>query len=222
MLSRDNDDFFKSYSAIDPILNWVFDRNDSISGANYKMADAYYECSVFLINECLNNGGDKKGDTWIFPIMFCANQCIELYLKGILTQIQQISLSKSSDWDMAVSDGEHSIDKLAQKLYEYQCDNSNYKLAPLDKLQIVVDFTEMIFQQDEFDTTFARYPTAKNKDKHTKKVKPNKLQFYNAKDENCGLNLRLYLRWVEEVYNILDGVASNLCAQIEAQNDRYE
>ena len=82
---------------MDPILNWVFDRNDSISGANYKMADAYYECSVFLINECLNNGGDKKGDTWIFPIMFCANQCIELYLKGILTQIQQISLSKSSD-----------------------------------------------------------------------------------------------------------------------------
>ena len=219
MLTKKDDNFFDTYYSTDPILNWRLGKHDSISGANYSMADGYYECSVFLINECLANNQNKKGDVWIFPIMFCVNQFLELYIKGIITQIKQIKFSKKSDWNIDVFEGAHSINDLSKELYVYQRDNHKHMLAPLDKLQVIVDFTEILFEQEGFDITFARYPTAINKDKKTKKERPNKHQFFNSSYENCRLNLRLYLQWVNEIYDILDGIACNLCAQIEVQKN---
>lgn len=213
------DDFFSTSNALDPILNWRLSMYDSISGKNYTMADGYYKSSIFLINECLVNNNDKKGDIWIFPIMFCVNQFIELYLKGILTQLKQIDSSESSDWNINISEGSHNINILSKKLYEYQNLNLKHFLEPIEQLQVIVDFTEILSKQEGFDFTFARYPTAKNNSK-TKKSQPNKRQFYNNSYENCGLNLRLYLQWVKEIHNILDGITHNLGEQI--YNLKYE
>lgn len=215
MLTKETDNFFKSYSYTDPILNWRLGRNDSISGSNYAMADGYYECSVHLIDECLKNNQNKKADVWIFPIMFCVNQFIELYLKGILTQIEQIDMQTQWDWQIDIFKGSHSIDKLCHKLYDYQKNNPKKKIALLDEIQIIVDFTEILVEQNGFDFTFPRYPTAINKDKNTKSKQPNLPQFFNNEFENCGLNLKMYLKWVIEMHNILDGIACNVEAQIE-------
>lgn len=216
MLCKSNNNFFDTYGPNDPILNWRIGRCDNVAGSNYQMGDGYYEACVFLIRECLNNNGDKKGDAWIFPIMFCANQFIELYLKGVVTQIEQIKTNRNSDWDIDITKGSHDIKNLAKKLYKEQEKNTYPMLAPLTELQVVVDFTEIIFEKDQFDITFSRYPTSSNRDKKTKNIQPNKPQFYNVNYENCGLNLKLFLEWVMTVYNILVGVAYNLEAILDS------
>ena len=61
------------------------------------MANAYYECTIELIDRCLKDNLDKKLDTWIFPILYNISHSIELKLKVIyIYQRGKLKLSKAN------------------------------------------------------------------------------------------------------------------------------
>ena len=103
MLTKKDNNFYKNFGHNDPILNWAICKNDSVHSKNIIMAEGYYEAAVCLIDECLSDSITHKGDTWMFPIMFCVNQFIELYLKAIYIQLELIRLGEVDDTKVEIN-----------------------------------------------------------------------------------------------------------------------
>lgn len=167
------------------------------------MAEGYYEAAVCLIDECLSDSITHKGDTWIFPIMFCVNQFIELYLKAIYIQLELIRLGEVDDTKVQI--------KKSHKLGDLLDDVKQLFLEKFDKeswLDEVDEFISIIENPKAYDFTSFRYPTGFSNDN------TNKPQFYNQGVDNFGVNLRQYKEWVFVLHNIFDGKTGELCDMI--------
>lgn len=209
MLTKKDNNFYKNFGHNDPILNWAICKNDSIHSKNITMAEGYYEAAVCLIDECLSDSITHKGDTWIFPIMFCVNQFIELYLKAIYIQLELIRLGEVDDTKIQINKS-HKLGKLlydVKQLFSEKFDNESW-LDEAEEFISIIEKPTDIEDTKAYDFTSFRYPTGFSKDII------NKPQFYNQGDDNFGVNLRQYKEWVFVLHNIFDGKAGELCYMI--------
>ena len=73
-------------------MNWrmIYDQSHNFKA----IGDGYMRSALMLLYVCLENNSDKKADELIFPILFNANQSIELYLKAIIWKANQIILTR--------------------------------------------------------------------------------------------------------------------------------
>ena len=209
MLTKKDNNFYKNFGHNDPILNWAICKNDSVHSKNITMAEGYYEAAVCLIDECLSDSITHKGDTWIFPIMFCVNQFIELYLKAIYIQLELIRLGEVDDTKIQINKS-HKLGDLLDDVKQFFLEKFD-KESWLDEVEEFISIIEkptVIEDPKTYDFTSFRYPTGFSKDII------NKSQFYNQGFDNFGVNLRQYKEWVFVLHNIFDGKTGELCYMI--------
>lgn len=86
-------------------MNWRMDYAYPIHNFAV-MAKGYMDAALSLANECLADNSYKKADGLIFPILFNADQPIELYLKAIMWELNKLENTGKS------FDGGHDIKQL--------------------------------------------------------------------------------------------------------------
>lgn len=70
-------------------LNWRMDRNDQAHNL-YVLASDYADGAIALINCVLLDNSDKKADALIMPVLYNIDQSIEVYLKAIIREIEEL------------------------------------------------------------------------------------------------------------------------------------
>ena len=213
MLTKKDNNFYKNFGHNDPILNWAISKNDSVHSKNITMAEGYYEAAVCLIDECLSDSITHKGDTWIFPIMFCVNQFIELYLKAIYIQLELIRLGEVDDTKVQIEKS-HNLGSLLKtvinKFNQVFPEKANAKSCfyEVEEFISIIEKPTDIEDPKAYNITSFRYPTGFSNDN------TNIPQFYNREVDNFGVNLRQYKEWVFVLHNTFDGKTGELCDMI--------
>lgn len=173
-------------------LNWRIDKHQNREEQFATLGASYLEFAYNNIQICLQDNYDKKADAWIFPILFCIMQGIELYLKAINSELRA-TLQKEGK----ISDGDHNLGlicntsiALIKEAFEKA---SRQDKEVNDSIRIINNIVSNIEEKTK-DMTFARYPSDK-KDKE---------QFYIKNKQNEVVDLELLLKQVHTMYHLLD------------------
>ena len=194
-MSKTLDTIFQSNSDINKTayLNWRTGFAHTSRGQFVVMGEAFFSTAYNLIQQCLLDNGDKKADSWIFPIMFNVVHGIEVYLKAI-----NAALSFVLNKERSITDGGHDLKALygtARKLIiEYKSSNKCVTTKEMFRgIKVVGKFIDNIYAKTD-DMTFARYPLAKDKQGH----------FYIDTFENEVIDLALLAEQIVYVYKMLN------------------
>lgn len=157
------------------------------------MGDNFFSSAYNLLQQCINDNGDKKADSWIFPIMFNIVHGIEIYLKAI-NVILNIVLNEQNQ----VIQGGHDIKQLYQTskslILKYKNRNKNETTDQMwTAIKVIENFIENIYEKTN-DMTFARYPMDKNKNGH----------FYIQTLDNSVIDMELLEKQMVIVYKMLE------------------
>lgn len=204
-ISKNMPSFFKYGKQIDTTayLSWNFNFSYTEENDFDIMANAYYECTMELIDRCLEDNLDKKLDTWIFPILYNISHSIELKLKVIYVyQRGKLKLSKAN----------HKWLKLIESIKEFYIKEndeknvSQYKMKMNNQfiisLEIVEEFLKKFLSQTD-DITFMRYPIDKNSNEF----------FYNNSEENVVIDLILLRNEFILSYYLLNFIVEMNCEE---------
>lgn len=138
-------------------LNWQMVPNE-VADNLATMARSFSDAAKTLMDIILKDNTDKKADILIFPLMYAINQSIELYLKAILRQIEEIQNQTISIYKT------HNINELYQQMVS-ACKKKESRTKGLEKhlkeLKLYIDelFSKIAVANDQHpQMDFARYP----------------------------------------------------------------
>lgn len=174
-------------------LNWRSNKYTNQRRQLVVMGDNFFSSAYNLLQQCINDNGDKKADSWIFPIMFNIVHGIEIYLKAI-NVILNIVLNEQNQ----VIQGGHDIKQLCQTskslILKYKNRNKNETTDQMwTAIKVIENFIENIYKKTN-DMTFARYPMDKNKNGH----------FYIQTLDNSVIDMELLEKQMVIVYKMLE------------------
>lgn len=174
-------------------LNWRSNKYTNQRRQLVGMGDNFFSSAYNLLQQCINDNGDKKADSWIFPIMFNIVHGIEIYLKAI-NVILNIVLNEQNQ----VIQGGHDIKQLCQTskslILKYKNRNKNETTDQMwTAIKVIENFIENIYEKTN-DMTFARYPMDKNKNGH----------FYIQTLDNSVIDMELLEKQMVIVYKMLE------------------
>lgn len=174
-------------------LNWRSNKYTNQRRQLVVMGDNFFSSAYNLLQQCINDNGDKKADSWIFPIMFNIVHGIEIYLKAI-NVILNIVLNEQNQ----VIQGGHDIKHLCQTskslILKYKNRNKNETTDQMwTAIKVIENFIENIYEKTN-DMTFARYPMDKNKNGH----------FYIQTLDNSVIDMELLEKQMVIVYKMLE------------------
>ena len=174
-------------------LNWRSNKYTNQRRQLVVMGDNFFSSAYNLLQQCINDNGDKKADSWIFPIMFNIVHGIEIYLKAI-NVILNIVLNEQNQ---AIQGG-HNIKQIYKTSKNIILKNKNKsKNETTDQMwtaiKVIENFIENIYIKTD-DMTFARYPMDKNKNGH----------FYIQALDNSVIDMELLEKQMVIVYKMLE------------------
>ena len=174
-------------------LNWRSNKYTNQRRQLVVMGDNFFSSAYNLLQQCINDNGDKKADSWIFPIMFNIVHGIEIYLKAI-NVILNIVLNEQNQ---AIQGG-HNIKQLCQTsknlILKYKNKSKNETTDQMwTAIKVIENFIENIYIKTD-DMTFARYPMDKNKNGH----------FYIQALDNSVIDMELLEKQMVIVYKMLE------------------
>lgn len=174
-------------------LNWRSNKYTNQRRQLVVMGDNFFSSAYNLLQQYINDNGDKKADSWIFPIMFNIVHGIEIYLKAI-NVILNIVLNEQNQ----VIQGGHDIKQLCQTskslILKYKNRNKNETTDQMwTAIKVIENFIENIYEKTN-DMTFARYPMDKNKNGH----------FYIQTLDNSVIDMELLEKQMVIVYKMLE------------------
>lgn len=177
-------------------LNWRTDRHDNAYNL-YVLASDYADGASTLINCIIADNQDKKADALIMPIMYSIDQSIELYLKAIIREIEELEETTISNYKT------HDIDGLLKTMVAH-IKKKEVKIKGLEKhLKPVTSFISELYKQikstDEKGHTslnidFARYPISPDGNPH----------FYIESTENVVIDVENLKNRFDEIRNSLE------------------
>lgn len=174
-------------------LNWRSNKYTNQRRQLVVMGDNFFSSAYNLLQQCINDNGDKKADSWIFPIMFNIVHGIEIYLKAI-NVVLNIVLNEQNQ---AIQGG-HNIKQLCQTsknlILKYKNKSKNETTDQMwTAIKVIENFIENIYIKTD-DMTFARYPMDKNKNGH----------FYIQALDNSVIDMELLEKQMVIVYKMLE------------------
>ena len=174
-------------------LNWRSNKYTNQRRQLVVMGDNFFSSAYNLLQQCINDNGDKKADSWIFPIMFNIVHGIEIYLKAI-NVVLNIVLNEQNQ---AIQGG-HNIKQLCQTsknlILKYKNKSKNETTDQMwTAIKVIENFIENIYEKTN-DMTFARYPMDKNKNGH----------FYIQALDNSVIDMELLEKQMVIVYKMLE------------------
>ena len=126
-------------------LNWRSNKYTNQRRQLVVMGDNFFSSAYNLLQQCINDNGDKKADSWIFPIMFNIVHGIEIYLKAI-NVILNIVLNEQNQ---AIQGG-HNIKQLCQTsknlILKYKNKSKNETTDQMwTAIKVIENFIENIY-----------------------------------------------------------------------------
>lgn len=179
-------------------LNWRTDKTD-IGHNFHELATGYAEAAFKLIECILHDNSDKKADALIFPVMYCIDQSIEVYLKAIILTLKEIS------GDSINIPTTHDLKQLKNEMKA--CIKKVEKsIAGLEKhLKPITSFIDELYNEIEITNLkgkpkqgidFARYPISQDGTPH----------FYVSAENNVVIDVENLNNRFSEIENILESL----------------
>lgn len=191
-------------------MNWRTNRFDHIHNMHV-IADGFMNSAITLAQACLKDNRDKKADMLIFPILFNLNHGIEVYLKAMCWNLNQL-LNKAKTFEPS-----HNLKNLIKETKKLivEFDNRTEALQWSLQLEKYIDelYTKIETVKDNgkkvYDITFARYSL-------TRDLEP---QFYITEFNNVVIDLENFVLFFNDVYRDLDNMSSYLLDILEQRNE---
>lgn len=172
-------------------MNWRTNSNNTEFNF-WIIGKGYFEASIILTKECIENNLDKKADIVIYPILFNAIHGIELYLKSLYIRLAEL-LEKPQKFA-----GGHNIKSLlgmvsalVKEIKQNKIEFKKYELLIKDLDEFINEIYE---KTDKMD--FARYPMDNNKENY----------FYVDNLNNEVINLPILLDKIINIHEILENL----------------
>lgn len=168
-----------------------------------EMGEGFFVSSIILLENCLDENRDRKGDAVIFPILFNVEHAIELYIKALIYLVGENGITTNMRMN------KHSIKEYINELNLIlsSCDTAMYDIAchDFDYLNQFLDY----FFDETYDFTYARYPF--NTSNHA--------QFYVDSNDNYIVDMKILLDWIKSIFYILDKNFITLSIAYEQRGD---
>lgn len=130
-------------------LNWRSNKYTNQRRQLVVMGDNFFSSAYNLLQQCINDNGDKKADSWIFPIMFNIVHGIEIYLKAINVilnivlneqnqAIQGVKLLESNQFRWGTNEPIIFTDNDCGELALRVCGAYHYKIC--DPVRVLTDY----------------------------------------------------------------------------------
>ena len=172
-------------------MNWRTNSNNTEFNF-WIIGKGYFQASIILTKECIENNLDKKADIVIYPILFNAIHGIELYLKSLYIRLAEL-LEKPQKFA-----GGHNIKSLlgmvsalVKEIKQNKIEFKKYELLIKDLDEFINEIYE---KTDKMD--FARYPMDNNKENY----------FYVDNLNNEVINLPILLDKIINIHEILENL----------------
>lgn len=190
-------------------MNWRTNRFDHIHNMHV-IAEGFMNSAISLAETCLKDNHSKKADMLIFPILFNLNHGIEVYLKAMCWNLNQL-LNKTGTFESS-----HNLKNLiAQtKKLTVEFDSRTEALQWSFQLEKYIDelYTKIETVKDNgkkvYDITFARYSL-------TRDLEP---QFYITEFNNVVIDLDNFVQFFYNVYKDIDNISSYLLTLLDQRN----
>ena len=191
-------------------MNWRTNQFNHIHNMHV-IAEGFMNSAITLAQTCLKDNRDKKADMLIFPILFNLNHGIEVYLKAMCWNLNQL-LNKAKTFEPA-----HNLKNLIKKKKKLivEFDNRTEALQWSLQLEKYIDelYTKIETVKDNgkkvYDITFARYSL-------TRDLEP---QFYITEFNNVVIDLENFVQFFNDVYRDLDNMSSYLLDILEQRSE---
>ncbi|OEI75649.1 hypothetical protein BG616_16185 [Bacillus subtilis] len=191
-------------------MNWRTNRYDHIHNMHV-IAEGFMNSAITLAETCLEDNHDKKADMLIFPILFNLNHGIEVYLKSMSWNLNQL-LSRTDTFESS-----HNLKNLLEKTKKLtvEFDNRTEALKWSIQLEKYIDelYTKIETVKDNgrkfYDITFARYSL-------TRDLEP---QFYITEFNNVVIDLENFVLFFNDVYSELRNMSSYLLEILERRSE---
>lgn len=191
-------------------MNWRI-HGHNIAENLIVLKDGFENAAKLMMKSVLADNRLKQADVLIFPIMYAVDQSIELYLKAIIYDLEQLGTGISNNYTT------HDIQSLFNtmisliKKQEATTKGLQSHVAPLkqyiDELYSHITNTKGKNQMD-----FARYPFDTDRNPH----------FYVCTLENVVVDVENLLRRYVEIMDCLEGLYCMYDARLEAQNEKWD
>lgn len=183
-------DFDKGTNSEQAYLNWM-----TLYKSDYELlygqAESYMVTAKVLSETCCQDNGDKKADTWIFPILCLFSQGYELYLKAIRSILYHLNGKNNS----SVKKCNHNVDSIKNEIFNMLTvlNNETKKEVKNELEKIRMGFDKLLqcccLKNSSDLTVFARYPIDAE----------NSVYAALAKRENITLNIKTLKEFIEAV-----------------------
>ena len=215
-------EIFSSNGDIDKnaYMNWRTQRYDHPHNMMV-VAEGFGDSVLLLAKEILKDNRDKKADNLIFPILFNANHSIEVYLKAISWQQNQL-LNKNDKFVLT-----HNLKKLFKKVVKLESElKTGDQVAFKSKMSSLEKYIDELYGKIErtmiskkgnpetvLDITFSRYSL-------TPDFEP---QFYINTFDNVTVDIENYLEVFKDIFDNLSGLSSHYSYLLESKREsEYE
>ena len=175
-------------------LNWRMNQLDRAH--NYAaMAEGYQIGALRMIDSLLKDNLGHDADAVIFPILFCAHQATELYLKASKIAIAEVN--DKDPWGVEVKT-KHKLDGLISSLNAW-IDSAEERLVRNKSTRALFDLIDLLKTvgadgNGDYYPDFARFP--ESPEKHT---------YVFVKDDGLVYKLRAIRESIESGCGFLDG-----------------
>lgn len=153
-----------------------------------EQGEGYFVSAIILLEQCLAENRDRKGDAVIFPVLFNAEQGVELYIKAFFKLLGEHGIlyqgrlrthdikTLFANWMTLLSQSDAAVRQIAEK-----------------DIETIRSFITHLFEKTE-DVTFARFPYDTHDVKH----------FYVDANSNIIVDMNILIKWIKACFYILD------------------
>ena len=191
-------------------LNWRMSKADRAQ--NYgSMADGYRLAAIRLLDSLIDDNVGHDADVIVFPVLFCAHQSLELYLKA--TRLYAVeAVSDTNPWDCEVK-STHNLTKLISSVNSAFPQSDNEKLIRCDETRDFFDLVDLLEeigddQNGSYHVDFARYPESSGKKGRT--------SYSFVKDDRFEFRLDKLKNDIEKALSFMDGFCSKWAEQADS------
>lgn len=192
-------------------MNWRI-RGDNVADDLIVLATSFEDAAKQMMKSVLADNKLKQADALIFPIMHAVDQSIELYLKAIIYELEQLGTGISNNYTT------HDI----QSLFNTMMSLIKKQEATTKGLQAYVaplkEYIDELYSYIANNNTrkpqmdFARYPFDTDGNPH----------FYVCATDNVVVDVENFLDRYSEIMDCLESIYCMYDAKLEAQNEKWD
>ena len=186
-------------------MNWRI-RGYNIADNLMVLESGFEDAAKQLMKSVLDDNGSKQADVLIFPIMYAIDQSIELYLKAIIYNLEQLETGTPNNYKT------HDIQSLFTtmmsliKKQEQKTKGLQPYVAPL-KEYIEELYSYIVNSKGKVQMDFTRYPFDTDKNPH----------FYVYTMKNVVVDVENLLNRYAEIIDCLEVLYYMYAAKLEAE-----